>query len=259
MPLPNPKRCIWCRSDGPFDRSHVIPECLGNASAQVLPPGIVCKGCNNYFSRDIEAAFLNFPPVHVFAALLGVIDPGDGRLFRDKLFGETLVPMGVPSEISVEAITYEREPGRLDYRVHKPVVAEVRRDFSVRSLAFLSRAVHKIALEAIAWNVFVKGNSDPVDVFSTDFDPIRDWSRRGEPQRTVRPFLWCPREEVANGWTVRVPRVIGMFPTDLRLFADWYGLMMLGANTEAATALRVTRAHSNTRLISENLKPVKRV
>jgi hypothetical protein len=183
---------MWCRSDGPFDRSHVIPECLGNSSAQVLPPGIVCRGCNNYFSRDVETAFLDFPPVHVFAALLGVIDPGDGRPFRDKLFGETPVPVSVPLEISVEAITYEREPRRLNYRVQKPVVAEVRKEFSARGLIFLSRAVHKIALEAIAWNTFVKGNSDPVDVFSTDFNPIRDWARRGEPQRTVRPFLWCP-------------------------------------------------------------------
>jgi hypothetical protein len=232
---------------------------LGNARAQVLPPGVVCKRCNNYFSRDVEAAFLEFPPVHVYAALLGVIDPGDGEPFRDKLFGDTPVPAGVPSEVSVEAFTYEREPRRLDYRVHKPVVAGLTRQFSFRDLAFLSRAVHKIALEAIAWNAFVKGNTDPLDVFSTDFDPIRDWVRRGEPQRTIRPFLWCPREEVTMGWTVRVPRVMGMFPTDLRLFADWYGLMVLGANSEAAAALVVARAHSNTRLISESFKLVERV
>jgi hypothetical protein len=37
---------------------HIVPESLGNTE-HVLPPGIVCDACNNYFSREVEKRFLD--------------------------------------------------------------------------------------------------------------------------------------------------------------------------------------------------------
>lgn len=51
--------CIFCKEESSNSRSieHIIPESLGNKD-HVLPPGIVCDKCNNYFARKIEKKIL---------------------------------------------------------------------------------------------------------------------------------------------------------------------------------------------------------
>ncbi len=53
-------RCIFCGNDSTTSRSveHIVPASFGN-STSVLPKGIVCDKCNNYFARKIESPFLN--------------------------------------------------------------------------------------------------------------------------------------------------------------------------------------------------------
>lgn len=55
-------RCIFCRSDSAASCSveHIIPEALGNIE-HVLPRGVVCDTCNNYFARRIEGPLLETP------------------------------------------------------------------------------------------------------------------------------------------------------------------------------------------------------
>lgn len=55
-----PFQCIFCKSmSASFVSSeHIVPESLGNTE-HVLPPGIVCDGCNNYFARKIEGPLLS--------------------------------------------------------------------------------------------------------------------------------------------------------------------------------------------------------
>lgn len=54
------KPCIFCREDAAQSRSreHIFPESLGNTE-HVLPPGVVCDRCNNYFARKIEGPLLD--------------------------------------------------------------------------------------------------------------------------------------------------------------------------------------------------------
>jgi hypothetical protein len=53
-------RCIFCKqnSSSSTSREHIIPESLGNIE-HVLPPGVVCDKCNNYFARKIEKPLLD--------------------------------------------------------------------------------------------------------------------------------------------------------------------------------------------------------
>jgi hypothetical protein len=55
-------RCIFCKKDSSKSKSceHIIPESLGNVE-HILPPGIVCDKCNNYFSLKIEKKMLEQP------------------------------------------------------------------------------------------------------------------------------------------------------------------------------------------------------
>lgn len=52
--------CIFCLADTANSRTieHIIPESLGNAE-HVLPAGVVCDACNNYFGRKIEGPLLS--------------------------------------------------------------------------------------------------------------------------------------------------------------------------------------------------------
>jgi hypothetical protein len=53
------KRCIFCKQDSSTSKSveHVLPESLGNTE-HILPAGIVCDSCNNYFAGNIERPIL---------------------------------------------------------------------------------------------------------------------------------------------------------------------------------------------------------
>lgn len=53
-------RFIFCRRDSDDSRSveHIVPESLGNRT-HVLPRGVVCDGCNNYFARKVEGPLLS--------------------------------------------------------------------------------------------------------------------------------------------------------------------------------------------------------
>src|SRR5262245_46529433 len=57
------KRCLFCASEGNSftSKEHVFPESLGNETI-VLPPGVVCDKCNNYFSK-LENQFIHCYPM----------------------------------------------------------------------------------------------------------------------------------------------------------------------------------------------------
>lgn len=52
-------QCIFCKesSDNSVKIEHIIPESLGNKN-HVLPPGVVCDSCNQYFGSKVEKEVL---------------------------------------------------------------------------------------------------------------------------------------------------------------------------------------------------------
>jgi len=59
-------KCLFCQSNrGPFTREeHPIPQSLGNDDL-VLPPGVVCDPCNQYFGSKLEQPVLNYAPLGI--------------------------------------------------------------------------------------------------------------------------------------------------------------------------------------------------
>ncbi|WP_414849776.1 HNH endonuclease [Kosakonia quasisacchari] len=55
-------KCIFCKMESTSSKSveHIIPESLWNTK-NILPAGIVCDKCNNYFSRKVEKPFISTP------------------------------------------------------------------------------------------------------------------------------------------------------------------------------------------------------
>lgn len=66
------ERCIFCESCGlkanKFkNKEHIIPESLGGTD--ILPDGLVCDDCNNYFGRVFEKKALNSEIIKFLRAL----------------------------------------------------------------------------------------------------------------------------------------------------------------------------------------------
>ena len=224
VPLPIPHRCIWCLRQGqdvPFDLSHVVPECAGNDS-QVLPEGLVCRGCNNYFGTKVEPVLLADPIFHLNAVVLRMVDPGDMHVFRDKVFDDNHPPV----EPIVRNIAINAELGlrsgemivEVDYQLRGRLVCKYDR----RKLAFLSRAIHKIAFESLAWTIFVKGLENPPDLFDQYFEPTRAWARHGQPQNAVRPVLRRNSGKPSPDWGSELLSRDQDIVVSLRLLGDWF-------------------------------------
>lgn len=66
-------RCIFCKQDSSASRSveHIIPESLGNTD-HVLPVGVVCDGCNQYFARKVERQVLESPMFRLLRLDMGI-------------------------------------------------------------------------------------------------------------------------------------------------------------------------------------------
>lgn len=55
-------RCLFCKesSDDTKGVEHLIPESFGSKKL-VLPKGLVCDKCNNYFARKVERPVMSHP------------------------------------------------------------------------------------------------------------------------------------------------------------------------------------------------------
>lgn len=95
-------RCIFCKltSDSSKSVEHIIPESLGNKS-HILPKGVVCDDCNNYFARKIEGPLLSGP---FFAQTRGLEQVPNKR-------GRTLPILAIHKESQVPVKLHFTESG----------------------------------------------------------------------------------------------------------------------------------------------------
>jgi hypothetical protein len=75
-------KCIFCKNDSTNSKSveHIIPESLGN-KRNILPKGVVCDDCNNYFGNKIEKIVLEMTYFKSLRSRL-IIENKKGKLLR---------------------------------------------------------------------------------------------------------------------------------------------------------------------------------
>lgn len=238
---PVPYQCMWClkypSSTTSFNsESHVLPECLGNIKEQVLPKGVVCDNCNRHFGRELEERLIKEPILLTLVAILGLRN-------IDSQFTYERSPSGVhrtahiTAEVSANRITVTTQY-EIEGQANKPSkITPIResKKYGRRGLAFLSRAVHKIAFESVAHNLFVgtgvetlSKEMEDMDILDPRFNVIRGWVRYGEPQHSVRPALRIlkfdevKRQEQLWQWGGKAGGFQGWTYYELNLFNDWY-------------------------------------
>ncbi|MBO6718022.1 MAG: hypothetical protein JJ913_08715 [Rhizobiaceae bacterium] len=157
---------------------HVIPESLGNKS-HILPKGIVCDRCNNYFSRKVEKPFLESPAVRE----LRFYQDLENKRGRTPSIGGLIMP-DVPATIT-------RYPRHNFTSVELPVdaIGRILRAKEGKLLLpmmgepptgpTVSRFVAKVALEAMALRLVAYPEGIAYLCDETQLDDLRDHARIG--------------------------------------------------------------------------------
>ncbi|MCP4679606.1 MAG: HNH endonuclease [Deltaproteobacteria bacterium] len=180
-------RCIFCKeySLGSVSVEHIVPESLGNQS-NVLPRGIVCDSCNNYFASKVEQPVLESPRFRFkrgmqaiankrgrFPHVPGLAPPNVRvEMHREKRTGNPHIVINTDDDNSAvdRFFNSTKNGGGVLY---------FPADGTPPEKNVFSRFLAKMALEAIAQRLAeTEGGIDYI-VTETQFDPIRDHARRG--------------------------------------------------------------------------------
>jgi hypothetical protein len=173
--------CIFCRQGRSFKTvEHIIPESLGNVD-HVLPKGVVCDACNNYFAVKVEKLLLE-KPYFINLRQRNLIRSKKGRLVPDKI----LFPH--PKAGWVE--TWIDEKGFI-LRSEDTDVISLIKEGKITSMiiptvpvldypdSILSRFLAKAALELVAYYSFGGGTYDDEFISQNNLDALRQYARYG--------------------------------------------------------------------------------
>lgn len=173
-------RCIFCKQPSASSKSveHIIPQSLGNKK-HVLPKGIVCDACNNYFSRKVEKPFMDLPVVRRLRfeqdleSKRGNVPPLDGLILPDVPALITRHPKHDFTSVQVSEPDFLRIRQTDELRIMIPLATDI------PETPVVSRFLAKVALEALALRLveFPDGISYIRD--EKQLDPLRDHARRG--------------------------------------------------------------------------------
>lgn len=179
-------RCIFCMTPCSSSKSveHIIPESLGGVE-HILPRGIVCDKCNNYFAREVEKPFMENEAIKLLR-IEEQIPSKKGRMLNSssldlhsintktldsiKRYDSISLPKDiVDTLISAEKITLFRPVNSAEL---------MQPDQSV-----LLRFVGKIAIEAMAYR-FLSTSMELIEQFidMKDFDLLRNHVRYSKPK-----------------------------------------------------------------------------
>lgn len=178
--------CIFCEKETSSDRSveHIIPESLGN-KRHILPRGIVCDTCNNYFARKVESPVLNSEYFKLVRSEEGLFNKR-GRpatitaLFKDKNGGHLSTDIGVVSDGSTLTIHILDEMAfdriRLDNNINEFMFQKASTEPPPN---LLSRFLAKVAVEAFVLKLLDIPNLLQDFICEESLKPIRKYARYG--------------------------------------------------------------------------------
>lgn len=176
-------KCIFCKKDSDESKSveHIIPESLGNTD-HVLPKGIVCDSCNNYFACKIEKPLLEMP-YFMNTRHRNMIKSKKNRLI--PCTGLLMYSKGIdPVKVWLDAknIIFDNDAkDKLDkiefnstYGLIIPVTDDPKENNKI-----ISRFLAKVALETLAYKIIDEKEWIDEIVNKIELDPLRNYARYG--------------------------------------------------------------------------------
>ena len=181
-------RCIFCKQNSDSSKSveHIVPESLGNIE-HILPPGVVCDRCNNYFARKVEGPLLS-TEYFIHARSKKTIPNKRGRIPSIRGFHlESLSELEIiqdKSGVSV-CIANDNDSGRFTESVMNrnggSIIIPVP---EIPKESLVSRFLGKVAIEALAQCfIGIEGWEEEI-IDKPELDPLRNYVRLGNTQKT---------------------------------------------------------------------------
>ncbi|HET6225425.1 MAG TPA: HNH endonuclease [Bacteroidia bacterium] len=173
-------KCIFCKQDASSSKSveHIVPESLGNKN-NVLPKGIVCDGCNNYFSLKVEKKVLEMSYFQSLRYRNGIeskknrIPKGKALIPITKYEADVIIHKNKPIEVILDTASFELiEKGEI-----KHFILPFNSEFPKEDKIF-SRFLAKIGLEMSALKI-LEHDKSAQNLFAEEvaLDPIRNYAR----------------------------------------------------------------------------------
>ncbi|MCB0310229.1 MAG: HNH endonuclease [Bdellovibrionales bacterium] len=182
-------RCIFCKQDssGSASREHIIPESLGNTQ-HVLPKGVVCDRCNNYFARKIEGPLLETSFFKQLRSRQGIQNkrghvPPIGAIFpsigvhADVWFNGSWIHFAADTEATLKELE-----DSIVRRKTKQFIIQFPQEPDRR---LMSRFLGKVALEVLAQRLSHVPGWESEIIDKTEIDPLRNFVRLGNG-----PGIW---------------------------------------------------------------------
>lgn len=205
-------RCIFCKCDSTSSRSveHIIPESAGNKK-RILPAGIVCDKCNNYFARRVEQPVLNHSWMRnvraweqvpnkkgTYPSLVGHI-AGTNIAVNMRRSSSGMLHLNTEKGNDMSALSEVIING-----FEQPLIFTVNDDPPQREM---SRFLCKMAYEAVA-ELFCESPQGPYHLSNEPFfDNVREYARYGNnfkewpfSQRRVFPHDTLMQHPLTNEW-----------------------------------------------------------
>ncbi len=188
------KRCIFCKAHSGASKTieHIIPESFGNVE-HVLPAGVVCDACNNYFSREVEKPLLDsdyFTHARFrmdIASKKGVIP----SIWGIHLGSRSIV--GVSKESDGKAIypLNPKDESRFIQNIRASTGGTLIIPVPVEPDSYvISRFLGKVAIEVLAQRALQASVPEGLDeiIDKRELDDLRNHVRRGHPKKTPWAF-----------------------------------------------------------------------
>jgi len=182
-------RCVFCKAEsaGSHSVEHIIPEALGNVE-HILPRGVVCDTCNNYFARKVEGPLLQTPWFKNLRSRQwinnkrGRVPPMDGLVPAARLPANVWINGGNLSlcgrnEIEDRQLTKAILSGQAQ-SVCIPII-------DVIDERILARFLAKVAMEILAHRLIGIDGWEEQLVDNPQLDPLRRFARIGDA-----PHAW---------------------------------------------------------------------
>lgn len=165
--------CIFCKNDSSSSKSveHIIPESFGSKT-KVLPKGIVCDSCNNYFSIKIEnpllsdISFRNLRAYYQVPTKKGKIPSLLGYINNNKQVELKIVNQQpfITNQKSGDEINFDK--CSFDLTFNPP-------------MNLMAKLMGKMALESIAYRLIENNIDEDLLVLDEHFDCLREFVRYG--------------------------------------------------------------------------------
>lgn len=161
---------------------HIIPESLGNYE-HILPAGIVCDGCNNYFAIKLEKPILE-SDYYQHSRFRNGLPNKKGRIpVLENLWGPQGIPMSLQRDIngSTSIFTTDEKDSKKfiqhleTYKRGSLLII----DGSPPETALISRLLLKMGLEIMALKVKEVSGWEIDITFNRDLDEARLFARYG--------------------------------------------------------------------------------